>query len=122
MGFMDAVASESVDGAYFEYDRLNSTNWRVKTSSNSTRTTGSPTTPIAVDTSSHSFRIEVNADGTSVDFFIDDEFYATITTNIPTGSGRETALGFSIIKSAGTTNRIADIDYSFHQFDCSTLR
>lgn len=56
-------------------------------------------------------RIVVNADGTSVAFYINGTLVATHTANIPTGTARLLGFGWLLIKSVGTTARTALIDY-----------
>lgn len=110
MGFEDSSASAPVDGAHFEYTHsVNSGAWQVKTTSNSTATTTS--TASTVDASWHRYAVEINAAASSVTFYIDGTSVATHTTNIPTGTGRETSFGFLIVKSAGTTTRYINVDY-----------
>jgi hypothetical protein len=48
--------------------------------------------------------IEINADASRVKFLIDGSIVQTHTTNIPTGAGRQTALGCGVRKTAGTTS------------------
>lgn len=110
-GFYDVnSAANQTDGVYFLYDEggvstssAASANWQVVTSSNSARTF--TTTSTAVSNAAYqTLRIEVNAAGTSVGFYIDDVLAATHTTNIPTTITRITNYGYFLIKSAGTTN------------------
>lgn len=103
LGFIDNNAGESTDGVFFRYtDGVNAGKWQAVCRSNGTETTADTgITPVA-DTW-HLFEIDVNADGTSVSFSIDSSVVATITTNIPTGAGRETGYGAMALKSAGTT-------------------
>lgn len=101
MGFGDALlAGEFVDGAYFVYsDNINSGNWRASTSSNSVRTTLDSAT--AVNTGWNLLTIDMNAAGSSVEFFINGSSIGTIATNIPTGAARETGINFKIDKTVG---------------------
>jgi hypothetical protein len=102
-------AGDMVDGVYFEYDRLNSVNWRIKTSNNSTRTATS--TGTAVATGWVKLAIEISGNGTRVDYFINGTNVGNITTNIPTGANRNTDLLLKIERSAATATRTLDIDY-----------
>jgi hypothetical protein len=103
VGFLDSVSTEPTDGAYFRYtDSVNGGEWQAVTRSNGVETaTDTNIAPVA-DTW-HLMTIDVNAGGTSVVFAIDGSTVATNTTNIPTGSGRETGWGLMAQKSAGTT-------------------
>jgi hypothetical protein len=53
----------------------------------------------------------VNAAANQVVFKVNGTTVATHTTNIPSGSGRETGFGWLLIKSVGTTARTVDVDY-----------
>jgi hypothetical protein len=84
-GFGDSTStsSGSNNGIYFSYiDNVNAGKWQIVCSNASTFTTTNTT--IAADTSWHRYRIDVNANATSVSFYIDDVLAGTITTHIPT--------------------------------------
>lgn len=74
-------------------------------------------TGVAVGTSTyHNFEFEVNTAGTSVEFFIDGVSVATITTNIPSGTGFGHFISEHIMKQTGALNRAAYVDaYYFYQ-------
>ena len=74
-------------------------------------------TGIAVGTSTYFLlELEVNAAGTSVTFFIDGVLVATITTNIPSGTGFDHFISEHIFKETGVLNRAAYVDaYYFYQ-------
>jgi hypothetical protein len=118
VGFFDTQsAANQVDGIYFLYDEggvstgsAASANWQTVTVSNSNRTFN--TTSTAVVTTGTTLRIEVDASGTNVDYYIDGVITATShTTNIPTGTARAVGFGMLLIKSIGTTARIMNTDY-----------
>lgn len=103
-------AGDMTDGVYFRYsDNLSSGNWERATAAAATRT--QQDTTIAAATGWTRLRIEVNAQGTSCQFFINDADAGSITTNIPVSPNRFGPLIFKIEKSAGTTSRRAIIDY-----------
>ena len=83
-GFINvSAAGNSTNGAYFRYtDNVNSGAWVCVTVSGGTETATNTTS--TADTLYHTFAIEVNEAGTSVDFKIDGVVVATNTTNIPT--------------------------------------
>lgn len=119
IGLFDTqTAANQVDGAYFLYDEggvstgsAASANWQQVTVSNSTRTFTTTSTAVAQATWT-TLRIEINAAGNLVTFYINGT--ATGTThnaNIPTGTARATGMGILLIKSVGTTARTVDIDY-----------
>lgn len=129
VGFWDVTTSvNQVDGAYFLYDSqgvttgsASSGNWQLVTSSNSVRTF--TTSTVAIDNVNlQKLRIDVNAAGTSVLFYIDDTLVGTHTTNIPTGTARAFGMGAYLQKSAGTTARTADIDYMYYKTKFTTPR
>jgi hypothetical protein len=74
-------------------------------------------TGIAVGTSTYfKMEFEVNAAGTSVEFFIDNVSVATITTNIPLGLAFEHFISMHILKLTGVSNRASYVDaYYFNQ-------
>ncbi len=105
IGFVDSVTTNSVNGVYFRYiDSVNSGKWVLVTSNNSTETaTNSTSTPSGA--TYYKLKIIVNAAGTLATYYVDGSSIGTISTNIPTATGRETGFGAGIIKSVGTTNR-----------------
>lgn len=128
VGFFDTRnAADQVDAAAFVYDEggvstgsAASANWQLLTSSNSTRTW--TTTSTAVPTAYTTLRVEVNAGGTSVEFFVDNVSVGTHTINIPTGTARVLGFGWFLIKSVGTTARTGDFDYLAVEVDFTTAR
>lgn len=118
------TAINQVDAVGFVYDEggtstgsTASANFQCVTANNSTRTFTTSSTAVAANTWHH-LTIEINAAGTQVLFYVDYTLVATHTTNIPTGSGRETSLMMGIFKSVGTTSRTLNIDYvnALYQF------
>lgn len=109
IGFIDSGSAAPTDGAYLYWDNTQ-TNFRYRTRNNSVETdTDSGLAPAAATW--YILRIEVNAAATSVTFTINGANSQSNATNIPTGAGRETGIGASILKSAGTTNRQVYLDY-----------
>ena len=114
---------ESVDGVYFEIK--NNENLILKTSNNSVRTTSSVLATLVVNTW---YKIEVvigagatsaymnlyNATGTLI------SSTSPITTNIPTGVGRECGCGFVSTGSSATADTLLDVD--FHYFGQNIIR
>lgn len=128
-GFWDTISGvNQVDGIYFLYDSQGvstgsaaSGNWQIVTASNSVRTF--TTTGTVIDNSNlQKLRIDVNADATSVTFYINDVSVGTHTTNIPSGASRLTTSGVYLQKSAGTTARTAQIDYLYLKAKFTTPR
>jgi hypothetical protein len=124
-GFGDSMVGAPTDGAYFLYTNAGggspTPNWYRNTVSNTTLT--STDTGVAVVAGAWiRLKAVVNAAGTSVEYFINGVSVGTNTTNIPTGTGRETGAIYSIVKSAGTTARLADIDWAWIHVELSTSR
>lgn len=121
VGLIDVTNGPSVDGVYFEYDRASSTSWRICAAASTTTTQNDSGTAVAATTWLR-LRIEVNADGTSAEFFVGGLSVGTVITNIPTGSGQNTGLGMHITKSNGTTNRSALCDRTYFRQEFTTSR
>lgn len=97
--------------------------WQTATVANSVRSWNTSHTQHTVAAATWvTFRIEVNAAGTSVSFFRDGTLFATHTTNIPTGTARAFGVGWLLIKSVGTTARTVDADYVLLEYDLTTPR
>jgi hypothetical protein len=132
-GFGDHPTNASEgNAAIFTYDEggtqngtIASPNWQCVTSVSSVRTLTTTTTAVSVNTWTK-LRIEVNAAGTSVTFYINGILVATHTTNIPTFISAANNRGFnvkqSIKKSIGTTNRSVFCDYLLYENNLTTLR
>jgi hypothetical protein len=109
VGLMDTFTADAVDGVYFEYDEATSANWKICAANNSTRT--KTITSVAVTSGWTKLYLELNAAGTNATYYANGTSLGSVTTNIPTASGRETSIGAWIIKSAGTTARTFWVDY-----------
>lgn len=117
VGNADNVAAQT-DGIYFFYQRSVSTNWSAVTRAASTSTT-TDTGVAAAEDAWIKLRIEVNAAGTSVAFYINGSLVATNTTNIPSAF---IAPMIRVTKSAGTTSRLFYCDYFKHYQRFSSTR
>jgi hypothetical protein len=114
VGFFDNLSGDATDGAYFEYsDNINSGRLAITTVSNSGKTgTNQIDSGITFSANaSYIFRIEVNTNATEIKYYINDTLINTETTNIPTGTTRNTGAGVAIRKIAGTTARFTRVDY-----------
>ena len=119
LGFLDTITTaDAVDGCYIE---IPATGVAVgKTSSNSVRTTSATIATLAVNTWYHG-RVKLNAAATGVDITIFDDTgtqlgTVNITTNIPTGAGRETGAGYNVTNAGTVATLSGIIDYmSFGQ-------
>lgn len=109
IGWGDNSATPPADGAYFSYSDTGATPyWTGVTANNSSRTTASGGSNVAVTTGWTHLKIVVAADASRVDFYVwDAGAWVNIgnsTTNIPTTTGRECGGRCTIRKSAGTAN------------------
>lgn len=108
-GFADAVTTSIVDGAFFRYTHsVNSGKFEAVTRSNSVETAADTGITVVAGTA---YKLTIIGTSTSVAFYINGALVATITTNIPSGSGRATGTYVGINKSAGTTSRNLNHDY-----------
>jgi hypothetical protein len=104
-------AGAPTNGIYFVYDRNSSVNWRTVTKSGGSATTTTTGTAVAED-SWIRLKIEINAAGNTVTFYINGTATGTThSANIPS-----TAMGLcaDILKSAGTTARVFYVDWLSH--------
>ena len=111
IGFGDQQSAVPSNGVWLEYTHgTNSGNWVGISSNSSTQSTANGT--IAATTDWTKLGIEVNADATSVSYFVDDVEISNspITTNIPASA---CAPFISMTKSNGTTTRELDVDQFF---------
>ncbi len=120
-GHGNSATADFVDGAYFEYTDVGSTpNWYKCTATNSNRTKTDTTVAAAAGAWTR-LRVVVNADGTSVEYFINGTSVGVMTLTIP-GAGRVISEVLSIIKSVGTTARLVRIDWAWFHVDLAVSR
>lgn len=118
-GFHDAypgVVAYPTTGVWMEYNRANNVNFKGCTANGGavSRTTGTDVPPAG---GTYEVAFEVNAAGTSVEFWVDGTSIGTLSTAIPT-----TGAGFTnlyMAKTVGTTERFVLFDYvrTFSEFD-----
>ena len=115
-GFMDASTGDPTDGHFFRYTHgTNSGKWQAVTRVNGVETasdTGETATAMTSGSPMPRWSIIVDNSGTSVTFKINDRTVVTRSVSGFTGSSRLTGIGYSMIKSAGTTTRAFFIDYT----------
>jgi len=111
IGLGDNIAgAEHTDGVYFEYsDNLSAGDWRGVTANNNVRTYTDLGLAVAANTW-YKLQFDVNSNGSSVRFYIDGVYRATVNANIPTAAGRECGANGYIVKSTGGGARIVYID------------
>lgn len=113
MGATNERASISqANGVYFVYDRNVSVNWQCGVAQANSRTLTPTSVAVAANTWVR-LKFVVNAAATEVLFYIDDVLVHTESgANIPDSSANATAAAlFTMVRSAGTTYREANIDY-----------
>ena len=118
-----------IDGVFFTYDEggtangtAASPNWQCVTVANSVRTLTTTSTAVAAGAWTK-LRIEINAAGTSVAFYVNGTLVATHTTNIPLASNnRFVIVKQGIAKTAGTTARLVYCDYLGYENILTTPR
>lgn len=112
-GFGDrTIATQPANGVYFSYTHsANSGNWILNaTKASSTTPTNTSTAPTF--SGWQRLRISINAAGTEATFYVNDVSVGTVASNIPnTVNTNKFGHQISILKSAGTTDRIGYIDY-----------
>lgn len=120
-GFGDSVNADFTNGVYFEYDRDTRTNWSRCVADNGSRTKTDTSVAVAAD-AWIKLRIEINAAGTSAEFFINGTSVGTHSSGIPTASGRYAVPVLHIAKEAGTTDRKMYVDYLGFDYDLTNSR
>ena len=132
IGFSSGVANQnnSANNIAFLYDEGNiafagaggaSANWRAVTIDSTYQTFTN--TGVAVNAGAFiKLRIVVNANASSVGFFIDNTLVATHTTNIPSGNTKRLSVRNYIQKSVGYTPRFLILDYVKLQQTFTTAR
>jgi len=99
------------EGIGFEYtDNQNGGRWQAICDDAPGIETSVDTGITVVADTWYKLELEVNAAGTSVEFFIDNISVATITTNIPLGTAFLLFYNTHIMKLLGTTPRLFEID------------
>jgi Protein of unknown function (DUF2793)/Phage tail repeat like len=122
-GFIDSLSAESTDGVFLRYTNgVNAGKFQAVTRSNNVET-AVDTGITATTTTTYKMEVEVNTAGTSAVFKINGTIVATITTNIPTGNGREVGYGLYALRSVGTAAvNSYIIDYILADIAFSTMR
>lgn len=124
VGMADRADLTDTNFIGFVYRRLTSVNWivRAKKASSTTDTT----TAVAVSAGSFvTLRFEVNAAGTSVDFYINDVLRGTISTsNVPNTVSNimSPVIAINIITSAGAIAKLFYIDWLSYDVRLTTPR
>ena len=121
IGFGDSGTADYADGAYFEYDRLVSQNWYACTADNSARTKNNLGVTVVAG-SWIRLKLVVNPAGTLVSFYVNNVYILDNNTDIPTGATRYVGGSVYIIKSAGLTSRVLNLDWIWLHADLTASR
>jgi hypothetical protein len=111
LGFLDDASSSIVDGAWLVYDRTATVNWRARTAIGAAATFVNTAAPVVAGAWLH-LAIEIAADSSRADYYLNGAAIASITTNVPIGAGAETGCGLTLTKTVGTTARVVNVDYA----------
>ena len=129
-GFGSVISnSAETNGVFITYDEggtangtAASPNWQCVTVDNSVRTLTTSTTAVTAS-AWNKLRIEINAAGTSVTFYVNGTAIATHTTNIPLASNsRYVIMKTGLAKTIGTTTRGFYCDYIGYENILTTAR
>ena len=126
MGFTDTTnSSDATDGVYVEIP-AGSLGLVGKTANNGTRSTTSSSYTISINTW-YRAKIVINSDATRADFYLYNDsgtqlWTDYLTTNIPTGSGRETGAGLVATNSGTTATLLAYFDWMAVWFERTLTR
>jgi hypothetical protein len=117
LGFGDGTSAVPVDGAYLYYTTSGVTSRVV---SNSVITSGTFSGGLTDLTAMALYSLKIRVTKTDVSSFtavftINNTYVSTITTGIPTGTGRETSLQYTITKSVGITARSVELDWIYFE-------
>jgi hypothetical protein len=129
-GFGSVISnSAETNGVFITYDEggtangtTASANWQCVTVDNSVRTLTTSTTAVTA-AAWNKLRIEINAAGTSVTFYVNGTAIATHTTNIPLASNsRYVIMKTGLAKTIGITTRGFYCDYIGYENILTTAR
>jgi hypothetical protein len=112
-GFFNVDTLPTSNGVHFMYDANVSNNLLCITTANNVSTTivSSIVVNAAWINTNHDYKIVITALGAQALFYYDDTLVANISTNIPTISTQEVALGASIVRVNGTSSYNLTIDH-----------
>lgn len=122
-GFIDntGATQQHVDGAYFRFlgNGVN-TNWQIVTSAANVQTITTTSSPVLVN-NAQIFQVIINNAGTLVQFYIDGILVGSHVTNIPS-LGQFFGYGWKLLKTAGTSARLAFVDWGYLKINFSAPR
>ncbi len=118
VGLQDGVvAGDPANGIYLQYsDTINSGNWRGVTRNSSTSTNVNSSITVAANTW-YKLKFIVNTAGNEVQFFVNDVYIGSSTTNIPTGNGMRIVASIEKSGTASATARTMHLDWTLYRID-----
>jgi hypothetical protein len=105
-----SAAGEHTDALILRYDKSVSSNWQAYAVGGGT-VTGPEDTGVAVSVADIDGIIVISSDASRCDYYINKAKVATLTTNIPTGSGELMGVQIRMHKTGGTNSRTGYADY-----------
>lgn len=120
VGFMDLANGLDGNSVCFEYLRTSSVNWRIRCSKAGTVTVTNTTTAVAAGFVT--LRMEIDAAGANVDFYVNDNLIGSITTNIPNAVSNACGLVMVCNRSAGTVSVTFKSDWVSYDIRLTTPR
>lgn len=123
VGLSDKIdGTDATDGVYFRYQRTSGGDfWQCITANSNSLTVQTTGVAIAINTW-YNLAIIINAAGTSAEFYINGTLVQTITTNLPTASGRFTNEVLCMFKTFGSSGRTMYADYWFFRQELTNSR
>jgi hypothetical protein len=113
-GFFSIILPNTIaNGVGFEYqDNQNGGRWQA-IAADGIGETSVDTGVLVAGTTWYKQEVEINAAGTSAEYFIDDVSVATIATDLPTGIGFSNFYNTHIMKLVGTAPRTLYVDAAY---------
>jgi len=112
MGYSSATSSTApANAVIFEYDRLNSVNWRLRGWANSVAGTVTTSSTAVAAGAWTKFQITINSAASLATFYVNGVSIGTIASGIPSGTSQTVSPCFQMIKSAGNTSRNTYFDW-----------
>lgn len=113
IGSSVGVNSEPNNGAYIMHNPSSSANWVARTAANSNRSTVVDSGVAVATASFHRFAIKLTPGAAS--FAINRNFFGSISTNIPSGSGQRLSFGTYSTRN-GVNNGSQPFNYNLYGF------
>jgi hypothetical protein len=122
LGLHDNTAEAATDGVFFSYSEKTNSNHLIYCETENNTTGTKVSSGVTMTTDWIRYKIEINAAGTEALFYINGNLVCTITTNIPTGSGRVTGPRIQITNNGGAATEYIQTDYWGQTMEFTTAR